>query len=294
MDIVEKAKKRISSDKVLSKYYDCLFPWQTRSADDLYFEILANAPLEYVLRFAKTFYNFPPQEKKIAYSPFYYQKMSDIWFGAMKLYKPKRKFKYQKILRDYLPPHTIFPLRNGNTVLGLPIYDEIVSQISVNIRWILGFHTIDNLDFLCFMPKRHYVKVGDRKGIIPTQDRGLVNKWSGYGNSFSFEPGHITYDIDTLYLYPFEVKSKGRTKIEKRGGRRKEHVSYYLDVPAIFLEPLLDDYRNFPKLIQSPGSERIPYTLLYDVKGNLIYFRHKFKKGNVNSISRISLGISGM
>ena len=236
-----------------------------------------------------------PSTRNSHTSPFWVSEYFDIVFPGMKEYRPIHRN------RGYLArwkgkiPETSFPVTmNGMTQVGLPLYKEVLKAIGKEdpseLKWIIGYNSLDDVRLFFCSPAQN-LKVA--AGMIPPYPPGLTKQmeYSALGTGiFPMDDGPdgpirgIRFYMNKLYVYPMLCKTGIR--------KRKKYSQYSIQVPSALtvLEPgritrhAKGDINKIYRARKAdfsfhPPFWEIPFTLIYDTNGNLIYFKHYFYGG---------------
>jgi hypothetical protein len=230
-------------------------------------------------------------------SPFSVTVFSDMTFHGLREFLPKGNQKPLGTQWGDKVPDSAFQLSMNGTkrIQGLPLYKDVLNEIGItdptDTRWLMGFNDIENPRIFFFCPA---VKAYFKEGIPEPYPPGLAKTLKDYALGYPINPLGPEYDknsknslslsLTTLYIFPHLQHTNVR--------KRSQSQSYAINVPEIFLEPGIGrvyrrDRRNPASITFDRDldvsihleSEKVPYTLLYDVSGNLFFIKHYFYGG---------------
>jgi hypothetical protein len=191
---------------------------------------------------------------------------------------------------------------NGKTQVRLPLYKDVLKAIGredpSELKWIIGYNSLDDVRlFLCSPVENQKVA----KGMISPYPPGFAKQTqdSALGTGiFPIEEDPdciatgIRYSMNTLYVFPMLC----RTGIRKR----KNYRQYTIQVPQALtvLKPgriyrhAKGDINKIYRARKAdvaihPKFWEIPFTLIYDTNGKVIFFKH-YHYGGTKHIPKIA------
>lgn len=230
-------------------------------------------------------------------SPFYIRVIDGIDFAGLQPYKPRRKKTTPVTTWGDRAPSSAFQISmNGRTVLGFPLYRDVLDSIGIadptHTQWVMGYNDVEHVRLYFFCPAKGQSFAPDIPRPYPL---GLEEQLKSYALGYPIEPlapgdypsDSCTLHLDSLYLFPHLQP----TNVRRKGSTR----SFAIGIPGVFLQPEIG--RVFRHAKGDPWDvtwtrkgdvaihlepDRIPYTLLYDTNGNLFYFRHFIYGGSAH------------
>ena len=226
----------------------------------------------------------------------YFRGKNQLLFPDLRFYKAATRSPYIKSRIDYLPRYCFFPKMTGKTILGLPWFSEVqrevfefwfhnfekrdVLKVRSTTQWIVGYRCdpeFDSLLFIVLVPYWLYkVLKGSNFDGVPAwlsfEDQTSLN----IAPSLPFEqfaqdnPNDRGFSlvVDSLDFFPRLCETKLAHRDEN-----------YIAVPKYFVSP-----QDFDKVADNvapperhfPADGKLPFVLLYNNLGVLIFFRASY------------------
>jgi len=200
-------------------------------------------------------------------SPFYRFVCNDVCFGKLKYYKnktgnPKTKKKY----KNHFSKTAIGTRMIGDNPPKLPLPRKVKNDFDKfdfreNPGWVLGYHTIESLNFLYLFPSKS-------KRAVPSKVR-IEDLPEITSDITEDEMLNFDFIANNIFIWPYTVLLSNDTTVK---------FASIFSIDRLFLNPQEGDIESISILFDKEElPPRLYFDLFYNTDFSFLYFKNKYE-----------------